>query len=67
MSFWPCASRPQPSHIPPDFQAENPNQGIDEARIEHDESMATAGNGANTPRMEGFMEVSASSNIVKAI
>lgn len=56
---------PKPGVRPP-VESEIADQPNEEARIEHNDSVATAGFDQVTPRMEGFVEVSAT-NVVKAI
>ena len=66
VSCAPCTfGKPRPGSHP--LQSENRLPPNEEARIEHNESMATAGNEPQSPRLNGFMEVSVSSNVVKTI
>lgn len=62
----PCTfGKPKPGDRP--LEPEEGHPPIEEARIDHNESMATAGNDPQSPRLEGFMEVCVSSNVVKVI
>lgn len=50
---------------PPTLESEERPQ--EDARIENDMSVATAGPESHSPRLEGFMEVASPSYVVKAI